>query len=56
MWEFWDKIILRGGGGVGGGEYKTRKNFNFSEKGQSGNFIEIVQAKTWKFSRSHALL
>ena len=31
---------------------KTQENFIFSEKGKNGNFIETVQAKTCKFSRS----
>ena len=34
---------------------KTRENFIFSEKGQNGNFAGIVQAKTWKFSRSRVM-
>ena len=47
MWEFQDKILLRGR------ECKTQENFFFfSEKGQNGNFSKIVQAKTWKFSIS----
>ena len=30
--EFWDEILLRGK------ECKTREKFNFSEKGQNGNY------------------
>ena len=46
MWEFRDEILLRGR------ECKTRENFIFLEKGHNGNFVKIVQAKTWNFSRS----
>ena len=46
MWEFRDEILLRGR------ECQTRENFIFSKTGQNGNFVEIVQDKTWKFSKS----
>ena len=37
--NFGDEILLRGGGGVGGGECKTRVNLNFSEKkGKTVNY------------------
>ena len=36
--EFWDEILFRGGGEGGGGECKTRKKFNFSEKWYNDNF------------------
>ena len=49
MWEFRDEILLRGR------ECKTRENFIFSEKWKNGNFAEIVQAMTWKFSRSRIM-
>ena len=32
-----------------------RKFHFFSQKGQNGDFFEIVQAKTWKFSRSRMM-
>ena len=50
MWEFRDEILLRGRECN-----KTRENFIFSEKGQNGNFTEIVKAKNWKFSRSRMM-
>ena len=34
---------------------KPEKISFFFEKGQNGNFAEIVQAKTWKFSRSQMM-
>ena len=36
VWKFWDKILLRRGGGGGGeggegGEFKTQEKLNFSK-------------------------
>ena len=36
----------------GGENVKLEKISFYLEKGQNGNFVEILQAKTWKFSRS----
>ena len=33
MYNFGDKIFLKGGGGGGGGGCKTQEKCNFSEKG-----------------------
>ena len=43
--EFWDEILLRGGG-----ECETMRKFNFQENGKM-----VISIKIWNFSRSQMM-